>query len=103
METTGRKSGRPRRNPVGNGLEGDTFWMVAEHGHRAGYVRTIKTNPQVRVRVGGRWRVGIAHVLPNDVARQRQRTMRRFNAIFVRLMSTDLLTVRIDLTDERAS
>ena len=103
LETTGRKSGRPRRNPVGNGLDGNTFWIVAEHGHRAGYVRNIKANPQVRVRVGGRWRAGIAHLLPEDDARERQRTMGRFNAIFVRLMSTYLLTVRIDLTDERTA
>ena len=28
--------------------------------------------------------------------------MRRFNAIFVRLMGTDLLTIRIDLEEEEA-
>ena len=34
LETTGRKSGRPRRTPVGNGLDGDTFWLITELGHR---------------------------------------------------------------------
>ena len=97
METTGRKTGRPRRNPVGNGLDGDTFWIVAEHGHKAAYVRNIKANPKVRLRVGGRWRDGIAHVLEDDDPRSRQRTLRPFNAAFVRLMGTDLLTVRVDL------
>lgn len=101
LETRGRKSGKPIRNPVGNGLEGATFWIVAEHGNQAGYVKNIKANPIVRVRVGGRWRSGTAHVLPDDDARERQRSMRRFNALFVRLMSTDLLTIRIDLDQER--
>jgi deazaflavin-dependent oxidoreductase (nitroreductase family) len=97
LETTGRKTGAPRRNPVGNGLDGDTFWIVSEHGHSAGYVRNIKANPIVRLRVGGRWRKGVAHVLEDDDARARQRTLGPFNATFVRLMGTDLLTVRIDL------
>lgn len=97
LETTGRKSGRPRRNPVGNGLHGDIFWIVAEHGSSAGYVRNIKANPNVRVRVGGRWRSGKATPMPNDDARERQRQLRPVNAAFVRLMGTELLTVRIDL------
>jgi hypothetical protein len=36
LETRGRKSGKLRRTPVGNGLVDDsTFWIVAEHGRRA--------------------------------------------------------------------
>ncbi len=97
LETTGRKTGRPRRNPVGNGLDGDTFWIVSEHGERAAYVKNIKASPRVRVRVGGRWREGVAHLLYDDDARERQRSMRPVNAALVRLMGTQLLTVRIDL------
>jgi hypothetical protein len=47
--------------------------------------------------VGGRWRSGVAHVLEDDDARARQRTLRPVNAAFVRLMGTDLLTVHVDL------
>ena len=97
LETTGRKSGRPWRNPVGNGLDGNTFWIVAEHGNQAGYVKNIKANPRVRLRVAGRWRNGVAHLLPEDDARARQRTLPRGNAALVRLMGTNLLTVRVDL------
>jgi deazaflavin-dependent oxidoreductase (nitroreductase family) len=98
LETTGRRSGKRRRNPVGNGLDGDTFWIVAEHGRRAGYVRNIEANPHVRVKVGGRWRAGVAHPLPADDPLERQRKLgRRLNAAFVRAMGTELLTVRIDL------
>jgi deazaflavin-dependent oxidoreductase (nitroreductase family) len=101
LETIGRKSGRPRRTPVGNGLDGDTFWIVAEHGRRASYVRNIEANPRVRVNVRGRWRSGTAQVMPDDDPRARQRRMgRRLNAAAVRAMGTDLLTVRVDLAPE---
>ena len=97
LETIGRKSGKPRRNPVGNGLKGDIFWIVSEHGPRAAYVKNIRANPRVRIRVKGRWRTGTAHLLTEDDARQRQKELRPVNAAFVRLMGTDLMTVRIDL------
>jgi deazaflavin-dependent oxidoreductase (nitroreductase family) len=97
LETVGRNSGKPRRTPVGNGLEGDTFWVVAEHGSQANYVRNIMANPRVRVRVQGRWRAGTARLLPEDDPRERQRRLRPVNAALVRLVGTDLLTVRIDL------
>ncbi len=99
LETTGRKSGEPRRNPVGNGLIGNTFWIVAEHGRRAQYVKNIVADPRVRIRVGGRWRSGAAYPMPEDDPRARQRTLGRFNSAMVRTVGTDLLTVRIDLAE----
>ena len=98
LETRGRKTGVPRQNPVGNGLVGDTFWIVAEHGRRASYVRNISANPRVRVKIGRRWRTGTAHLLPDDDPIERQGRMpNRLNSAGVRLMGSDLLTVRVDL------
>jgi len=98
LETTGRTSGHPRHVPVGNGLRGDTFWIVAEHGRGANYVKNIEADPHVRVKVGQRWRSGIAHVLPEDDVRARMRDLRRpVNDSVIRLMASDPLTVRIDL------
>jgi deazaflavin-dependent oxidoreductase (nitroreductase family) len=97
LETTGRRSGVPRRTPVGGGRRGDAFWIVAEHGRRAGYVRNIEANPRVRVLTGRRWRTGTAHVLGEDDPRERQRDLPRLNAFVVRAVGTDLLTIRIDL------
>jgi deazaflavin-dependent oxidoreductase (nitroreductase family) len=98
LETTGRRSGEPRRVPVGKALDGDTLWIVAEHGRRAGYVRNIEANPRVRVRVGRRWRTGTARVLEGDDWRERQRRMsNRVNSAVVRAMGTEHVTVRVDL------
>ncbi len=100
LETRGRKTGRRRQTPVGNGLSGDTFWIVAEHGPKAGYVRNIAADPRVRVFVNGRWRTGTARALPDDDPLERQRSLSALNARVVRLMGTDLMTVRIDLDQE---
>jgi deazaflavin-dependent oxidoreductase (nitroreductase family) len=100
LETTGRKSGEPRRTPVSNGYDRatDTFWIVAEHGRKAAYVRNIEANPRVRLRIGRRWRTGTAHVLDGDDVRARQRVaVSRLNAATVRAMGTELLTIRVDL------
>jgi deazaflavin-dependent oxidoreductase (nitroreductase family) len=98
LETTGRRSGQPRRTPVGHVLDGDTVWIVAEHGRRAGYIRNFEADPRVRIKTHGRWRTGTAHTVPEDDPRERLRWMGlRLNAFVVRLAGTDLLTVRIDL------
>ena len=100
LETTGRRTGRRRQNPVGNGVDDDgrTFWIVAEHGRHAGYVRNIEADPRVRVRLGRTWRTGQGVLCPDDDPRARLRSIGRpINAFMVRTMGTDLLTVRIDL------
>jgi deazaflavin-dependent oxidoreductase (nitroreductase family) len=97
LETTGRKSGQPRRTAVGGRVVDNQFWMVSEHGEHSDYVRNIKANPAVRVRVGGQWRNGTAHLLPDDDALQRLGNLPRLNSAVVRLMGSDLLTVRVDL------
>jgi deazaflavin-dependent oxidoreductase (nitroreductase family) len=100
LETTGRNSGRPRRTPVGLALDGDTYRIVAEHGRKASYVRNIEADPRVRIKIGRQWRTGTAHLMPDDDPRARQRAMPAANAAVVRLMGTDLLTVRVDLDRE---
>lgn len=99
LETTGRRSGEPRRTPVSNGLEPatDTFWIVAEMGRRAAYVRNIEANPRVRIRLRGGWRSGTARVLDDDDPRARLRSLSRLNALGVRALGAELLVVRVDL------
>ncbi|MFJ2831398.1 nitroreductase family deazaflavin-dependent oxidoreductase [Streptomyces sp. NPDC087263] len=99
LETTGRKSGLPRRTPVGGRRVGREFWIVSEYGEKSQYVRNIKADPRVRVRVKGRWHDGTAHLLVQDDARERLRSLPRLNSAAVRTVGTNLLTVRVDLTD----
>ena len=97
LETRGRKTGQPRRIPVGKAVEGDTLWVVAEHGRKAAYVKNIEADPHVRVRVGRKWRSGTAHVLYDDDWRERQRQLpNKLNSATVRLVGTEHLTIRID-------
>lgn len=96
LETTGRKTGSPRRVPVGNGLRGDSFWIVTEHGYAADYVKNIQTQPRVRVKVG-RWYEGTAQILPDDDPRERLRRLGRpVNDTLLRLVGTEHVTIRID-------
>lgn len=71
LETTGRRTGQPRHTPVGNGLVGETFWLAAARGEAADYVKNLRANPAVRVKIGRRWRSGLAEVLPDDDPRGR--------------------------------
>jgi deazaflavin-dependent oxidoreductase (nitroreductase family) len=98
LETNGRRSGLPRQTPVGNGLIGSTFWLVAAHGDQADYVRNIKADPAVRVKVRGVWRTGTATVLPGDDTDARSRALPyQWDAALGRMMATTPLTIRIDL------
>jgi deazaflavin-dependent oxidoreductase (nitroreductase family) len=98
LETTGRKSGLQRRVPLGNGMRGDAFWIVTEHGYGADYVKNIQKDPRVRVKVGRRWREGTAEILPDDDPYERMRWLGRpVNDTALRLVGTQHITIRVDL------
>src|SRR5690242_15096549 len=106
LETTGRRTGLPRRTAVCDGLDGETFWLVAQRGRSADWVRNIEANPRVRVRVSGlraSWRAGTAHILDGDDLQERRRILARANPArwlcmcIAKALDTSPLTVRIDL------
>jgi deazaflavin-dependent oxidoreductase (nitroreductase family) len=106
IETVGRRTGRRRLTPVGNGLDGETFWLVAERGVRAGYTKNLLTAPRVRVKVGRRWYRGTAHLVAGDDAWNRRRSIDRANGLMGRLdgmafrtAATSPCTIRIDLEE----
>lgn len=99
LETTGRRSGQKRTTPVGNGLRGDQFWIVTEHGYASHYVKNIQQDPRVRLRVPGLgWLSGTAHILPDDDPYERIRKLRRpMNDVALLAVGTEQLVVRVDL------
>jgi deazaflavin-dependent oxidoreductase (nitroreductase family) len=105
LETTGRRTGRPRVTPVCDCLEGDTFWVVAQNAD-ADYLKNIEAAPRVRVKGSlsrGGWRTGTAHVLADDDTAERVRTLssgNRWRALCLQTsgsIGTSPRTVRIDL------
>src|SRR5215208_76923 len=75
LETSGRHSGRPRRVPLARGpQDGSTAWVISVHGRHASFARNIDADSRIRLKVGGRWRVGRAAVVPADPA-----VLRRFS------------------------
>lgn len=108
LETTGRRTGLRRRTPVCEALEGETFWVIAQRGRDADWVRNIQANPRVRVKVSGPragWRAGTAHLLDDD-PRDRRRILsqanfpRRLCMSTSKALNTNPLTIRVDLDHE---
>ena len=99
LETKGRKSGEPRRTPLGGSKVGNEFWFVSEFGEKSQYVKNIQADPHVRVRLNGRWHKGVAHLVPEDDPQERLKSLPQFNSMGVRTFGTNLLSIRVDLTD----
>jgi deazaflavin-dependent oxidoreductase (nitroreductase family) len=104
VETTGHKSGQRRQTPVGNGLDGNVFWLISEHGRRGAYVKNLIANPNVRVKIGRRWYSGTASLVDNDDSSARRREIDAGNGLFGKLdgvifraSASTPSTIRIDL------
>jgi deazaflavin-dependent oxidoreductase (nitroreductase family) len=96
LETTGRRTGKPRRTPLARGpVEDGVAWLVAVHGRHSTWVRNLESSPRVRLQVALRWRTGTASVLLLD-----PETLKRFNVYArsgPRTLGIDPLLVRVDL------
>jgi deazaflavin-dependent oxidoreductase (nitroreductase family) len=98
LETTGRRSGAPRQTPVSYHVDGSTVWVVAIHGEQADYVKNLRHDPNVRVKIGGVWRDGTAEVQERDDVSARTRMWNRTDRAFGRLLGSSLLTIKVTLT-----
>jgi len=63
LTTTGRKTGLPREIEIWFVAHADRFYILAEHFHRAQWVRNLIANPRVQVRLAGREFTATARVL----------------------------------------
>ena len=98
LETRGRRSGQPRTTPLARGpVDTDAVWVNSVHGRHADWVRNVEANPEVRVKLSGRWHRGRATIHEYDEA-----TVRRFNRYArsgPRTLGIDPVLVRIELRD----
>ncbi|CAG0942942.1 partial Deazaflavin-dependent nitroreductase, partial [Anaerolineae bacterium] len=54
LTTTGRKTGLPREIEIWFVMFDGKYYILAEHREKADWVKNIRANPRVRVRVGER-------------------------------------------------
>jgi deazaflavin-dependent oxidoreductase (nitroreductase family) len=98
LETTGRRSGQPRRTPLARGpMDEKTMWLIAVHGRRSAWVRNVAEHPAVRVRLAGRWHEGTASIHAYDDA-----LVSRFNRYArsgPKTVGIDPSLVRVDLAE----
>jgi deazaflavin-dependent oxidoreductase (nitroreductase family) len=106
LETTGAKSGQPRRVPLAGRADDNGVWVISQHGRRAGWAHNIAADPKVRVRVSNKmsneWRTGTATFEPHDDVRARARSFggggklsQSATALTMRAMESDPISVRI--------
>lgn len=74
LQTVGRTSGRPRTIEIWFATDGDRVYLLAGGRDRAHWVRNLRLDRRVRIRIGGQTVEGHAKVIegePNElVARQ---------------------------------
>lgn len=99
LETIGRKTGQLRRVPVSAQFDDSGAWVISQHGTRSGWGRNIVDNPNIRLRQGNQWRIGVATLRPDDDVVARGRQFGRLGASVVKALETTPVSVRIDFTD----
>lgn len=80
LTVKGRRSGKPRRRPVRAVGDGGTLYAVALMGERSDWLRNVRSNPRVRVKVGGRTQDATAREV-NDADEKRAAEERYINQI----------------------
>ncbi|KAA8888062.1 nitroreductase family deazaflavin-dependent oxidoreductase [Nocardia colli] len=105
LETTGAKTGQPRRVPVTVSIDEHGAWLISQHGRRSGWARNIVADPNVRLRQGKRWYTGTAAFVPDDdvIARARSfakgRVPESAAEWTMKALESDPISVRITFTD----
>jgi len=101
LETTGRRSGAPRRIPITATVDPAGAWVISQHGRRSGWAHNITADPRVRLRHGDTWHTGTAAFVDNDDVTARAESFARHplarlaaRAAF-RALQSDPVSVRI--------
>ena len=66
LTTTGRVSGEPREIEIWFALDGTTLYMLSGGGDRSDWVRNLRAEPAVSVRIGRETFTGTARVVEDE-------------------------------------
>ena len=95
LETIGRRSGKPRRVPVGCLETGGKLVVVAENGEHSDWVlNALKNDGRLRAYFRGKWRHARLRLLDGDAEDYLQQ-MSKLHAALVRRHSTAMRPVEI--------
>jgi deazaflavin-dependent oxidoreductase (nitroreductase family) len=75
LETIGRRSGLPRDIEIWFAADGDRLYFLSGGRDRSHWVRNLRANPAVRVRVGGDWIAGVATLVEGQADEPRAREL----------------------------
>jgi deazaflavin-dependent oxidoreductase (nitroreductase family) len=105
VTTTGRRSGRPHTIEIWFGERDGTLYLLSGGGDRSDWVKNMRKEPKVTVRIGDRERAGVARFVddPGEESLARQLLAAKYQQWregrpLSRWASTALV-VAIDLTD----
>ena len=65
LTTTGRKSGKPHEIEIWFGIKGNSLYLLSGGGDGSDWVKNLRVNPNVKVRIAKHAFTGIARVVRN--------------------------------------
>jgi|SRR5215471_21629771 len=80
LTTIGRNSGQPREIEIWFVESSGNFYILAEHFHNAQWVKNIKQNPRVHVRIGNLEFDATARALDEDRDRDAWKTAQKLSS-----------------------
>jgi deazaflavin-dependent oxidoreductase (nitroreductase family) len=75
LETIGRTSGRPREIEIWFAEDGDQVYLLSGGRDDAHWVRNLRADPRVRLRIGSRWFNGAAREIEGQPEEPRARQL----------------------------
>ena len=75
LQTVGRTSGQPRTIEIWFATDGERLFLLSGGRDRAHWVRNLRANPRVRIRLGGRSLDGTARIIEGQERDQAARQM----------------------------
>jgi deazaflavin-dependent oxidoreductase (nitroreductase family) len=75
LETIGRTSGLPREIEIWFAADGDRVYLLSGGRDDAHWVRNLRVEPRVRVRIGRRWFSGVAREIEGEADETKARQL----------------------------